>query len=293
MVSYSVPRAQSHSTRTPLELACGMEEHKLIGVSSCFGPKGVLRNLLVTAARRRCFMPVPAKSVITAFTDIEQQLRSFIERVPFVPDHDHVWSPALASCLLEACSQLDSFWRAATPGRRRKDLTLPDHFERFGASVAARWVVVWGDEGRELKPFAVWYPAGTQRKAPFVAPPWWQAYNALKHDRWANIRRATFENAANAVGGLFLAIVRAPECADALVEAEWFRTRYATPYAIEKLSDGTEDPELGITMESALLSYASGSCDSHFRGCVAQYRACTHRFGRWLEQKYDTKFLSY
>ena len=236
-------------------------------------------------------MPIPVKSVLTAFTDVEGQLRTFLDRVPFVPEHDQVWSPALASCLLEACSQLDSFWKASADHPAERRLDIRDHFVSFGASVAARWLVAWGDDGRELRPFGLWGSAGTVTKADCKPPPWWQAYNALKHHRWANIKEATIENAANAVAGLFLAIVQCAQCTDSLVEAGWFRSNAGPFYAAKQFSHGPENPELGITVESPLLSYASGSCHADFERHLVRYHNCTHRFGRWLEKKYKRSIM--
>lgn len=252
-------------------------------------------------------MPIPVKSVLTAYTDVEKQLQAFFDRVPFVPEHDKVWSPALASCLLEACSQLDSFWKASAvqpqpkkidigdqPQPKKNKIYMDDHFKNFSSSVAAgRWLVIWGDEGRELQPFALWNSAGTLTKADYKPTDWWQAYNDIKHDRWANIRQATLENAANAVAGLFLAIVRSTECFDALVEAGWFRSDCAASYVIDKLSQEPESPHWGMTMESSLFSYAASSCDAEFVGRLRNYHKCTHRFGRWLEEKFHRSVVSY
>ena len=202
-----------------------------------------------------------------------------------------MWSPTLAACILEACSQLDSFWKASANQSPANGPDIRDHFVRFGESVAGRWLVAWGDEGRELCPFASWNPACTRTKADYQPLGWWQAHNDIKHDRWANIRQATLENAVNAVAGLFLAIVRSAECVDALVEANWFRSSLATSYAVGQTSDGTESPEFGISIESAILSYASGSSHAGFERNLIRYRCCTHRFCRWLENKYGRSIM--
>lgn len=228
-------------------------------------------------------MPVPVRSVLTAFVDVEEQLRVFLDRVPFVPEHDKVWSPALASCLLEACSQLDSFWKASAQQPAQAELSIRDHFRNFGPSVAGRWLVVWGDEGRELSPFDAW------TSGDYEPTTWWQAYNAIKHDRWANIRQATLENAANALGGLFLAIIRCAECLDLLVERGWFHSPLIVDQTFLTLYRRSEDPELGATMESNLFSYASGSGHSAFEDNLVEFRNCTHRFARWLEKKYKRR----
>jgi hypothetical protein len=231
-------------------------------------------------------MLIPARSVLTAFKEVEQQFRDFSDRVPFVPEHDQVWSPALASCIMEACSQLDSFWKASLPAGSGVNTTISDHFLNHSVLVGSRWVVVWGNEGRELAPFADWNSSSPVTKAAYKPLAWWQAYNAIKHDRWANIRQATILNAANAVAGLYLAIARSSDCADSLVESGWFRSSWSTPHAVQRMISGPETPELGITIESALFSYAAASSAPDFERYLTAYHECSHRFGRWLERKY-------
>ena len=236
-------------------------------------------------------MPVPMRSVLTAFKDVEDRLRAFLDHVPFVAEHDEVWSPILATCLVEACSQLDSFWKASSATLARKSADIKDHFVSFGESVAARWLVVWGDEGREVTPFFAWEATGPFTEEAYTPLAWWQAYNDVKHDRWANIQRATLLHTVSAVAGLFLAIARSSECVDSLVGEGWFRSRLHPPRVAEHLARGEEDPKSGATIESALFSYASGSAHAEFGQYLCFYGACTHRFGRWLEKKYDKRFF--
>jgi len=40
-----------------------------------------------------------------------------------------------------------------------------------------------------------------------VSPPWWEAYNLVKHDFFGNMRKATFERLIEGAGALFLLIV--------------------------------------------------------------------------------------
>lgn len=237
-----------------------------------------------------CKTPLPVNSIVRAFLDIEKDLAGFLDRVPLVPEHEHVWSPALASCILEACSQLDSFWKASSPVASKANMQR--HFLRFGNDVANRWLVVWGDEPKRVIPFSAWPVRADQVDAAYVAPAWWSAYNELKHDRWANIRSARLDNAVNAVSALFLAIVRSPECTDALVAAGWLHSAYAIPYAVERMFKEGEHPEVGVTFETSTLAYASGSSHPEFQRYLVCYRESSHRFGRWLESQYGRGIIS-
>lgn len=236
-------------------------------------------------------MPVPINSVLAGLTTLEKQLSDFLAQIPFVPEHDNVWSPSLASHILEAGSQLDSFWKASAP-KHTGPLDIRDHFVNFGSHVAQHWIVVWADEPREITPFAAWNASGPWTQSEYRPTAWWQAYNSLKHDRWANIKQATLSNALNIAAGLFLAIARSAVCLDSLVARNWIRAHFEMKYTISEVANGAERAELGITVESTLFSYAYAALNSQeFERCLICYGQCSHRFGRWLEAKYKRAIL--
>lgn len=233
-------------------------------------------------------MPIPVNSILKGFLDIERSLKTFLDVVPLAPEHMNVWSPSLSTIILEACSQLDSLWKAS--GTNGSDAGIRQHFRQFGSTVAGRWLVVWGDEPTEVVPFREWMCNETTPNAEYRAIAWWQAYNMLKHDRWQNIRSATVENAVNAAAALFLALVRCHDCADAIVSAGWFHSAFAREYSLDTYAI-REDPNVGITFESALFAYVVGALDPHFVRSLACYHGCTHRLGRWLEQRFDRSVI--
>jgi hypothetical protein len=234
-------------------------------------------------------MPIPAASIVTGFKELEARLKSFLEKVPFVPQHESVWSPYLATCLIDTCSQLDSLWKAIA-GRGAGNLDIRDHFVSRSKSVVSRWVIIWGDEVRQLNPFVQWPYLENPTVNDYRPIPWWQAYNDLKHERWENIAQATLGNAANALAALFLAIIRCRECQDAIQAAGWIHTSFAIPYALLELD--RDSPTTGVTVESELLSYAAGSCNEpNFLLNLGAFHECTHRFGRWLENRYGRTVL--
>ena len=61
----------------------------------------------------------PGETVISSFTQLEGMFQEVLGHIPYVPEHEDVWSPSLVTILLEACSQLDSLWKfiaSNTPG---------------------------------------------------------------------------------------------------------------------------------------------------------------------------------
>lgn len=181
-------------------------------------------------------------------------LSDVVEVLPYSDEHLDVWSPHLVTVLLEACSQLDSLWKAKfrQAGSRSKDQSnIHDYFDRFGSDVAHRWLVFWGEHGVRVQPFSPWADAATYKPLD-----WWKAYNDVKHDRLANRRQAKLRHAVDAVAGLFVAILRSPECATAVAHEGWIDP---SPGALgiqaeHLLSD--HSLARGIVVESVLLSHS-------------------------------------
>ena len=76
-------------------------------------------------------MDIPHRSVFGAFGRLERQLGEFLDYVPFEQAHHEVWSPILATIILEACSQLDSLWKMELReiGGTNADAKIPDYFK--------------------------------------------------------------------------------------------------------------------------------------------------------------------
>jgi hypothetical protein len=65
---------------------------------------------------------------------------------------------------------------------------------------------IWNGAPRILKPFEPWKPARGQPDRKGLSLPWYQAYNASKHDRQDKFKRANFDNLVMAVAGLLALI---------------------------------------------------------------------------------------
>jgi hypothetical protein len=53
----------------------------------------------------------PGETVISSFRHIELMFEDVLGNIPYVPEHENVWSPSLVTILLETCSLLDSLWK--------------------------------------------------------------------------------------------------------------------------------------------------------------------------------------
>jgi hypothetical protein len=241
--------------------------------------------------------PFPGRAIITEFQATEERLLEPLRHIPYCTAHESVWSPELAACIIDACHQLDSLWKL-TAGRygyrpRGRDFNITDYHERFGvpntpSTVYRRWAVFWADQPLPLHPFAPW-DGGT-----YAQLPWWDAYNTLKHDRWANKERATLKEAIHAVAALFLGIVRCEYASDAVGETGWLSSKQVSDAGNPShqrnlpqrlIEDSGPNAGYAVAAESKLFAYPVGYWE---RKIVAADKwsplaPCSNRFRNWFD----------
>ena len=227
-------------------------------------------------------MDVPHRSIVAAYERTERRLDEFLAVLPLQSAHLQVWSPVLASVVLEVGSRLDSLWKLQLRAMRRMDgrAKIPDYFRAFGSVVADRWLVLWADEGQKVNPFAPWQQVSSGQKTKYAPLPWWQAYNHLKHDRWKHKEKATVRNAVLAVGGLFLAIIHCPMMGEALQESRWLHTDWNPEIVAANINDDSTFDGTQASFESSLFSYAVAHGPGPISASV--YHQATPRFRNWL-----------
>lgn len=231
--------------------------------------------------------PFSANSVISSFIATEDALTQFLRFVPYCEEHKTVWSPALATTILETCSQLDSLWQyeaRQSPCVTKEKLTIKDYFQYYGQYVANKWLVFYGETSEKLQPYAVW------AEAPQYVPEqytnyrlqWWRAYNALKHNRFVNRSEGKLEYAVQALAGLFLSILRAESCRNAVAQAGWL---FGEGHNLQA-NLGEDSPSVNsrfITAESRLFTYPVGWGKEPFLSRLDWQGPCSHRFRDWLD----------
>lgn len=153
----------------------------------------------------------------------EAAFETAVKYVPYCTEHLGVWSPQFAQIILDCASQIDSLWNAAeqtlNPSSSGQKRTIKNHWDRYRKLVAAQKVIFFGGPNPVvIEPFAVWNDFS------FQSPPWWQAYNNLKHDRFSNQTDATMSHATHSVAGLLLAILYSGVCDLALISAQMLDT---------------------------------------------------------------------
>jgi hypothetical protein len=166
----------------------------------------------------------PGETVISSFHQVERMFQDVLTHIPYVAEHENVWSPSLGIILLEACSQLDSLWRFIvnnTPGAivppAGQHLNITHYHENLGQRLGSQWTVLWAQDGERIEPFSSW------QSPTYVPLDWWAAYNHVKHDRLAARTEATMRCAAHALAALFINIVTYPPSLSHMARAGWVK----------------------------------------------------------------------
>lgn len=144
-----------------------------------------------------------SRNYVQAVRLLVADLEEAFEYVEPADENLKTFSHRLYALLLRACTEVESllkeYGQALQDSRRRftsmkEYSTLDRDYQLSRITVNA---LMWIPQARRVQPFAEWRdPAGKL--------PWYQSYNAVKHDRGTNFREATVENALTAVAGAFL-----------------------------------------------------------------------------------------
>ena len=151
--------------------------------------------------------------VVTTFRSLEEQLISCMEYIPYLDQNLQVASPRLVPLLMDACSLIESIFRHTQGNTQRGGLrsyaTILEG--RLGLEEATTLLLI--SPMKLLRPFAGWTSS---------VPPWWDAYNRLKHDRIQNSNAATLGYSVAALAGLHQVLARSREFFGNLAAAGWF-----------------------------------------------------------------------
>jgi hypothetical protein len=230
---------------------------------------------------------LPMSTVGDGFLFVEKLLRKALRFVPYADEHLKVWSPRFATIILEAGSQFSSLLHATAvadghlTSSDRSD--VGNYREWYGKVLAPQWAILFlGDTQPLLAPFNQW------RKSSFAASdnpnmrlPWWESYNALKHDRLANAGRATLECAAQSVAALFLSIVYSGQCDSLLINGREFTVGHSMlPLTLPSpLRDAHAN--YWITVESRLFGHPIAWCDKPVTRDNSWDGAANDRYKSW------------
>ncbi len=179
-------------------------------------------------------------SVAQWYELLEERLLDYIRFVPPIEANLAVHSPKLAGIILEASGLLDSVFRQISPDpvtvrgmqEPARDLDIGDYQElysaRFDLPNYRSYVLISPPQVR--CPFNSW---GRGEHLP-----WWATYNKIKHNRIANLRKATLDLAIEAMCALHQVLSRVPDFGEAVLRHHWFKSNVGSPgQAVAMLRD--------------------------------------------------------
>jgi len=131
------------------------------------------------------------------------RLREITGHIEPVRGHDSVFGHEIRQLLLLACTEVESAWTSILEGSWEGcERPTTKHYSRLCAPMRlSEWKVELSatPEYGELSPFADWDPNTSTKSIP-----WYDAYNATKHDRERSLERATFGDMLNALAAVFI-----------------------------------------------------------------------------------------
>lgn len=178
----------------------------------------------------------PQDFVVANFMTLENQLIQFIEYVPYIEKNQQIFSPKLIPILMDACSLIDSIFRHASPSGERHTFKsyAATHEQRLELGDATMIFLV--SPLQFFRPFERWTMS---------VPAWWEAYNAVKHDRIGNYSAASYLHTVQAMAALHLLLSRSWSFLGNLSKAGWFN-EHSDSFAelIASRAAGTGPPDM-------------------------------------------------
>ena len=191
---------------------------------------------------------------------LEQQLLDIMAYLPPAPQNLNTFSPRLASLIVESCGLLDSILRQVTPDpisigrktKRRKDLDITD-YEKLYASKhdlpnLKSILLISPPEYRT--PFSSWVGG-------YKSPPWWRIHTELKHDRLANVQKATLDVAIESLCALHQVIASVPELGRMAFRRGWIPGNKPSPEIVIEILEGKQG-YVPLLVERKLFVVAKG-----------------------------------
>ncbi len=155
--------------------------------------------------------------IIASFINLEDQLLTCMEFIPFTEHNRTIVSPKFVPIILEACTLIDSILYELSGSQSRKP-TFRNHakLQEQNLDLADTTSILLTTPIDFLKPYDNW----SKR-----VPVWWNSYNKLKHDRFNNYEFATYETAIQSLTGLHQLLSKSRLFTSHLIKNGWFNIR--------------------------------------------------------------------
>ena len=155
-----------------------------------------------------------AEHYVRAFILIQNDLQTIFEYVEPSDECRTAYSYRIHALLMRTCVELEANFKAIleentfTPPANRS-LNIRDYRRVDATHHLSSYEVmlpIWNNKPLILKPFEPWKSARGLSDRGELSLCWYQAYNASKHDRQDEFKKANLENLVTAVAGLLVLI---------------------------------------------------------------------------------------
>lgn len=151
--------------------------------------------------------------VVNNFVQLEEQLKSCLDYIPFIEENQNVISPKFIPIIIESCGLVDSIFKEISHIKEEKltfKMFFDLHEERLNLINNKSLFLI--SPLKVLNPFKDW---GN------VQPIWWKAYNSLKHNRLDNYHFAIYSNAILSLCALHQLISRCKMFLGSIIKVGW------------------------------------------------------------------------
>jgi hypothetical protein len=169
---------------------------------------GVLLRTGPKAPPMEELFPAASAAVRQSARNILRQLPELFRFLEPAPRHRRVYSDQLRALLILACTEVESSWKAilhanGVPKAKLKKLRTSDYVKLLHPMRLSEWRLSLPNHPRwpPVEPFRSW-----DASKPSESLPWYDAYNATKHDREGALHRATLDNVVSAMAGVVVMV---------------------------------------------------------------------------------------
>ena len=207
-------------------------------------------------------------TAIESYLELEARFASFLRAVPYNAGHLRVHSPLLASILLDACSLIESVFKASMDNARYNVIPGIANIRAKRANTNPPYLnikdlrTVFRPDTYCAKP--VWLLSLGVRSFPWYSwqtlnnqPSWWRGYNKVKHGRFENADKAKLGMVMHALKAAFLVLTQTLDFRKTLVLRGIIRSRGLTAAMLLPITLGWEqfDAQATVIATTKLFGY--------------------------------------
>lgn len=144
------------------------------------------------------------KTISTGQLDaLIQELKNICRVIHPVPENFNAYGHEIRNLLIIACTEVEAQWKSILKANNAKAKTRFEYAKLSDALKLREYKVSlpWYPWLEPVSPFSNWRPTEDGQKQDL---PWYDAYNAVKHDREGAFAKGTLEHAISALAGCFV-----------------------------------------------------------------------------------------